>query len=80
MEWAAVISGALTIIALLLKAYLNRDKNDEQTEAIQEKRQDIVDGDVAAIESRIDELLTNADGSAAGIESAEDAERRIGNL
>jgi len=47
---------------------------------IQKGRKDLGDGNVVAVESRIDSLLTNSDSSNAGIESAEDAERRISQL
>ena len=84
MEWAAVMAGLVTIAGLLLKQWLTNSparKKEAADEAIQDSRQALIDGDVAAIEHRIDSLLQAGGGnSSARIESATDAERRISEL
>lgn len=46
----------------------------------QNSRQDVVDGDISAIESDVDRLLVATSNSVTGEPSAEDVERRIGQL
>jgi hypothetical protein len=83
MEW---IAGALAIIGLLIKAYLAgapaRAKEDVD-DAIQQGRADIANGNADAISVRIDSvpaIQTGPPGNTAGVGSAEDIERRIGQL
>lgn len=83
MEWGAVIAGLVTIAGLLVKAWLTsapERQKEAENEAIQKGRADLVDGNVDAIESRIDRLCNGSSGSVAGLESAEDIEGRISRL
>lgn len=60
MEWAAVVSSGLGIVALLLKAYFaGKPQRDERKadEELQQGRKDVVDGNVDAVSARIDRLL-----------------------
>jgi hypothetical protein len=86
MEWGAAVAAIFGVIAVLLKAYISRQperERDDHEKEIQTGRQDIVAGDVGAVESRIDGLLADQAGpgdSATGEPSAEDVEGRIGRL
>lgn len=74
---AALIAGLVTIIAALLKWYLGRDKTYE---SLQLGRQDIQSGNTGAVSQRVDRVLADQSGTAgnpAGVESAEDIERRL---
>ena len=69
MEWGPILAGVLAIAGILLKIYVaKKPARDERKrkDVIQEGRQDIVDGNVGAVESRIDGLLDEAGGSNAG--------------
>jgi len=69
-----IVSALIGIITLLMQR--PKDKyNDAQN-----SRQDVVDGNVPAIESDIDRLLVGTNSSAAREPSAEDVERRISQL
>lgn len=84
MEWGALIAGLVTIAGLLLKTWLSSAparQKEAENEAIQKGRTDLGNGNIDAIESRIDRVCDNEPGhSDAGVQSAEDIERRIGNL
>jgi len=80
-----IVAGLGGLLTLWLKEYFSADnvaarKEEAAHEAVQEGRQDLVSGNVAAIESRIDSVCDGSSGSAAGLESAEDVERRISQL
>jgi len=69
-----IVSALIGIIALLMQR--PKDKyNDAQN-----SRQDVVDGNVSAIESDIDRLLVGTNNSVTREPSAEDVERRISQL
>ena len=69
-----IVSALIGIIALLMQR--PKDKyNDAQN-----NRQEVVDGNVSAIESNVDRLLVGTNSSPAGEPSAEDVERRISQL
>ena len=86
MDWIGLLSGLAAIAAALIKIWM--DNAPERLKAAedaktQQGRTDIVVGDVGALESRIDGVLAGEAGtadSATGVESAEDVERRIGQL
>lgn len=65
MEWGAAIAATIGIIALVLKQYYAgapervEEKRDEE---IQQGRTDIADGDIDAVNERIDRLLGSEDG------------------
>lgn len=75
MEWAAVVSGLLTIAALLIRAWINRDKSDDTNKSIQQGRQDINSGNVAAVNDRVDRLLTKSGDTVRKSDSPVTAER-----
>lgn len=84
MEWGAAIASIFGVILLLLKQWQakkpERDKEKTHDET-QDGRQALYDGDVPAIEHRIDIVLQEGGGhSPSGVESAEDIERRISRL
>lgn len=88
MEWGAAIGGLFAVVGMLLKAYLAKApqrQEEAKADAIQEGRQDIVNGDSDAVAARIDRVLAQ-NGSDAGSKSSElesgtaDAIRRLGNL
>ncbi len=61
MEWGPIITGALSIIGLLLKAWFDgapKRKTEAADAAIQQGRKDIVDGNVDAVSERLDRLLS----------------------
>lgn len=69
-----IVSALIGIITLLMQR--PKDKyNDAQN-----NRQDVVNGNVPAIESDIDRVLVGTNSSSAGEPSAEDVERRISQL
>lgn len=80
----ALVTTALSIIAVLLELWVqNKPQRTEKeaNEATQDSRQALIDGDVAAVESRIDGLLQTGSGdSSPGGESAEDIQGRISRL
>jgi len=60
MEWGSIIAGILSILGLLLKWWLDsnpRRMEEARNDEIEQGRRDLVDGDVAAVEQRIDRLL-----------------------
>lgn len=83
MEWAAVIASVLGIILVALKQWAANSPAREKEaadEKIQQGRQDIVSGNVDAMQQRIDSVRDSGNGSFTGCESAEDVERRISKL
>ena len=84
MEWAAVIASVLGIILVALKQWAANSPAREKeaaNEKIQQGRQDIVSGNVDAMQQRIDGLLNDTNSNSdAGIKGAEDAQRRISQL
>lgn len=84
MAWAAVIASVLGIILVALKQWAANSPAREKEaadEKIQHGRQDISNGNVDAVQQRIDGLLNDTNGNSnAGVESAEDAHRRISKL
>ena len=61
MEWGPIITGVLSIFALLLKQYMDGapKRQEEARNALVEKgREDIADGNTIAVNARADELLS----------------------
>jgi len=79
----ALIGSLLGIAAVLLEAYMQRRPQREKEDAdekTQSGRNDLVAGNVDAVVLRVDSLLTDSGCSTTRVESAEDIERRIGQL
>lgn len=79
--WLQVIAGLAGVVTLWLRDYYSAGKvqareDDKRDEAIEEGRQDIVDGNADAVAARINRLLKE-DGGDAGSTGAKDVERRI---
>ena len=80
-----IIAGLGGILTLWLKDYYSpanvaKRKEDAKNEAIQQGRTDLQSGNAGAVAARIDSVCSGSGGSPAGIESAEDVERRISQL
>jgi hypothetical protein len=64
MEWGAVITAVAGLLLYILKQYAAakpvRDK-ERADDATQQGRADIADGDAAAVNDRIDQLLSRPD-------------------
>lgn len=83
MEWAAVISAALGIAALVLKAWLEKAPKREQekrNDEIQEGRQDIATGNADAVSARIDSVCGQRSGDTPILGNDEDTARRIAKI
>lgn len=81
MEWAPVIATILGIVLWGLKRYAAKKAETDANEKQQQGRQDIVSGNVDAVQSRIDSVCSGAENNSnAGVKSAEDAQRRISRL
>ena len=92
MEWGAVIAGLVTLAGLLLKAWLTgapERKKEADNATTQQGRADIVSGNVADIEQRVDRVLSDGsvsakeidtDGSVERLPSTADAQRRLDTL
>ncbi len=68
------IAGILGFISVLLNLWMaGQEKRDEKTreEEIQQGRRDIVDGNVDAVQQRIDRLLTKSSSDPAGSKDGE---------
>ena len=82
MEWGAAIAAAIGIIALVLKQYYAGAPNrmeEERDEDIQQGRRDIADGDVDAVNERIDRLLPSEDSGPAREHNPIDLTFRVSN-
>lgn len=84
MEWGAAITAIVTLLLAVAKWYAaNQPKRDQeqQNEATQQGRLDIANGDVAAVNGRIDRVLsvpeqTGSADSASGQHDSGDLLRR----
>lgn len=79
----ALITAALTVLAMVLEIVAQNRKTPEQrrNDEIQQGRKDIANGDAVAVSNRIDGLLPVSESSGVvGQPSSEDIERRISNL
>lgn len=82
MEWGAAIASLLAIILLVLKQWqANQPKRDREAadEATQQGRADIANGDDAAVNDRIDRLLSGQSDTE-GQHGTEDLSGRIADL
>jgi hypothetical protein len=75
----AIITAVLTIGAALIKWWAGKAP-ERAADAIQQGRQDVVDGNSDAVSARIDGMLQGSSDSATGEPSEEDIQRRIGQL
>lgn len=83
MEWGAAIASLLGIILLVLKQWqANQPKRDKEAayEDLQQGRKDIAAGDVAAVNGRIDRLLSQPGSNTAGQRSTPVTAERISAL
>lgn len=83
MEWAAVISAALTIIGLVVRAYLAKEPERSQEDAHdaqQELRKAIADGDADAVGIAIDSVPAAPGDHPAEQRSDEDTARRLAEI
>lgn len=62
MEWGAAVTAIITLIIALMKWWQSRQPERDQEnryDAIQQGRNDIANGDVDAVNGRIDRLLSD---------------------
>lgn len=82
MEWGPIITGLLSIVALIFKWWLDSaPKRDQEAadEATQQGRADIADGNSDAVNDRIDRLLSGQSDTE-GQHGTEDLSGRIADL
>jgi hypothetical protein len=78
---AIVLQVLVAIIGLAKWYYAQQQTEAARYAELQKGRSDIVNGNVGAVESRIDRLLVGSNPSTVGhLPSAESLERRIGSL
>lgn len=82
MEWAAAVTALLTIVGLLVKAWLAKAperKEEANNNAIQKGRTDIANGNVAAVSERIDSVPTQSSNTPR-LGDDEDTKRRLAKI
>lgn len=82
MEWGTAIAAIIGIIALMLKQYYAgapKRVEEQRDDEIQQGRRDIADGDIDAVNERVDRLLPSEDGSPPGEHHPIDLLIRVSN-
>ena len=82
MEWGAVIAGLVTLVGLLLKAWLTgapERKKEADNATTQQGRADIVNGNVDAVSQRIDSVPPQPSNSP-GLGNDQDTARRLAEI
>lgn len=83
MEWGAALSTLAAIVLLLLREYVSRKPQqieEQNNDAIQEGRQDIADGNVSAVNDRIDKLLSQTTDNSSKPTGSEVTAERINSI
>lgn len=82
MEIGAALTVLILLIAALFKFWMDRAperKEKAENEKLQQGRQDIADGNVAAVSERIDSLPTHS-GDSPRLGDDEDTKRRLAKI
>ena len=80
MEWGAAVTAIITLIIALMKWWQSRQPERDQEnryDVIQQGRNDIANGDVDAVNGRIDQLLSQQSDDSTGQRSTPVTAERI---
>lgn len=83
MEWGAAVTAIITLIIALMKWWQSRQPERDQEnryDAIQQGRNDIANGDVDAVNGRIDQLLSQQSDDSTGQRSTPVTAERINTV